>query len=70
MPNATVASNRERIIVVEDEVGALDERVTTIEKMYLEHIAKVDLIIQMGKVILAVVAASFGLDLSIEGGIL
>ena len=70
MPNATVASNRERIIVVEDEVGALDERVTTIEKMYLEHITKVDLIIQMGKVILAVVAASFGLDLSIEGGIL
>ena len=68
MPNATVATNRERIVKVEDDVTALDIRLRSLEDKHHEHIAKVDLIIQMGKVILALVAASLGLDLGIEGG--
>jgi len=68
MPNATVATNRERIVKVEDDVTALDDRLRSLEDKHHEHIAKVELIIQMGKVILTLVAASLGLDLGIQGG--
>ena len=67
-PNATVASNRERIVKVEEDVTALDDRLRNLEDKHHEHIAKVELIIQMGKVILTLVAASLGLDLGIQGG--
>ena len=70
MPNATVASNRERIVRVEEDVTALDERLTSLEKMHIEHIAKMDIIIQMAKVILTLVTASLGVDLGIQGGVI
>ena len=69
-PNATVASNRERIVRVEEDVTALDERLTSLEKMHIEHIAKMDIIIQMAKVILTLVTASLGVDLGIQGGVI
>ena len=69
-PNATVATNRERIVRVEEDVTALDDRLTSLEKMHIEHIAKMDIIIQMAKVILTLVTASLGVDLGIQGGMI
>ena len=70
MVNPTVASNRERIVRVEEDVTALDDRLTSLEKMHIEHIAKMDIIIQMAKVILTLVTASLGVDLGIQGGMI
>ena len=69
MPNATVASNRERIVRVEEDVSALDERVNTLEVLHIEHMAKLDVLIKMGRAIMAVAAATLGLNIGIEGGI-
>ena len=69
MANATVASNRERIVRVEEDVTALEDRVTNLERSHLEVLTKLDIIIKMGRVIMAVVAATLGLEVGIEGGI-
>ena len=69
MPDATPATNRERIVRVEDDVTALEERVNTLEKLHLEHMAKLDILIKMGRAIMAVAAATLGLNIGIEGGI-
>jgi hypothetical protein len=69
MANATVATNRERIVRVEDDVSALDERVNTLEVLHIEHMAKLDVLIKMGRAIMAVAAATLGLNIGIEGGI-
>ena len=68
-PNATVATNRERIVRVEEDVTALEDRVTNLERSHLEVLTKLDIIIKMGRVIMAVVAATLGLEVGIEGGI-
>jgi len=69
MANATVATTRERIVRVEDDVSALDERVNTLEVLHIEHMAKLDVLIKMGRAIMAVAAATLGLNIGIEGGI-
>ena len=69
MPNATVAANRERIVRVEEDGTSLEERVTSLERSHLEVLTKLDIIIKMGRVIMAVVAATLGLEVGIEGGI-
>ena len=69
MANATVASNRERIVRVEEDVTGLEDRVTNLERSHLEVLTKLDIIIKMGRVIMAVVAATLGLEVGIEGGI-
>ena len=68
-PNATVASNRERIVRVEDDVSNLETRVSALEVMHIEHMAKLDILIKMGRAIMAVAAATLGLNIGIEGGI-
>ena len=69
MPNATVATNRERIVRVEDDVSNLETRVSALEIMHIEHMAKMDLLIKLGRTILAIAGATLGLELGIEGGI-
>jgi len=69
MTNVTVATNRERIVRVEDDVSALDDRVNRLEKLHLEHMAKLDVLLKIGRAILAVAGATLGLELGIEGGI-
>jgi hypothetical protein len=54
---------------VEDDVSALDERVNTLEVLHIEHMAKLDVLIKMGRAIMAVAAATLGLNIGIEGGI-
>ena len=68
-PNATVAANRERIVRVEDDLTGLEERVNTLEVLHIEHMAKLDVLIKMGRAIMAVAAATLGLNIGIEGGI-
>tara|TARA_R110002020_G_scaffold41773_1_gene122837 strand:+ start:879 stop:1094 length:216 start_codon:yes stop_codon:yes gene_type:complete len=69
MPNATVASNRERIVRVEEDVSSLEERVNHLDRSHLELISKLDVLIKMGRAIMAVAAATLGLNIGIEGGI-
>ena len=69
MPNATVATNRERIVRVEDDVSNLETRVSALEVMHIEHMAKLDILIKMGRASMAVAAATLGLNIGIEGGI-
>jgi len=69
MANATVASNRERIVRVEEDVTGLEERVNTLEVMHIEHMAKLDVLLKLGRAILAIAGATLGLEVGIEGGI-
>ena len=69
MADATPATNRERIVRVEDDVSNLDTRVSALEVMHIEHMAKMDLLIKLGRAILAIAGATLGLELGIEGGI-
>ena len=69
MPNATVASTRERIVRVEEDVSSLEERVNHLDRSHLELISKLDVLIKMGRAIMAVAAATLGLNIGIEGGI-
>ena len=69
MPNDTVATNRERIVRVEDDVSHLETRVDTLEKRHLAHMAKLDVLLKIGRTILAIAGATLGLELGIEGGI-
>ena len=69
MVNATVATNRERIVRVEDDVTNLETRVSSLEVLHIEHMAKLDVLIKMGRAIMAVAAATLGLNIGIEGGI-
>ena len=68
-PNATVATNRERIVRVEDDVSNLETRVSSLEVLHIEHMAKLDVLIKMGRAIMVVAAATLGLNIGIEGGI-
>ena len=69
MPDATPATNRERIVRVEDDVSSLETRVSALEIMHVEHMAKLDVLLKIGRAILAIAGATLGLELSIEGGI-
>ena len=69
MTDATPATNRERIVRVEDDVSSLETRVSALEIMHIEHMAKMDLLIKLGRAILAIAGATLGLELGIEGGI-
>jgi hypothetical protein len=66
----TVKANQDRIIHLEDDVKDLDERVTNLETNMTDLLARIDIIIKMGRMTLAIVAAALGLDLGIEGGML
>ena len=69
MPDPTTHTNLDRIVRVEDDVGALDERVNTLEMLHIEHMAKLDVLLKIGRAILAIAGATLGLELGIEGGI-
>jgi hypothetical protein len=70
MPDPTTHTNLDRIISVEDDVGALDDRVDTLEKLHLEHMAKLDVLLKIGRVILAIAGATLGFEVGIEGGMI
>jgi len=65
----TVKENLNRIVFLEDDVKELNGRVTTLEANMTDLLARLDIIIRMGRVTLIIVASALGLDVGIEGGV-
>ena len=66
----TVKSNHERIVRLEDDVQEITERLTNLEIKHIDLMARLDVIVKGVKLIIAIVGASLGVDLGIEGGML
>ena len=68
--NMTVKSNHERIVRLEDDVSEIQERLTNLEIKHVDLMARLDVIVKGVKLIIAIVGASLGVDLGIEGGMI
>jgi len=68
--NMTVKANHERIVRLEDDVSEIQERLTNLEMKHIDLMARLDVIVKGVKVIIAIVGASLGVDLGIEGGMI
>ena len=66
----TVKENRDRIVHLEDDVKDLDVRVARLETSMIDLLARIDIIIRMGRATMVIVAATLGIDLGIEGGMI
>ena len=66
----TVKANHERIVRLEDDVSEIQERLTNLEMKHVDLMARLDVIVKGVKVIIAIVGASLGVDLGIEGGMI
>ena len=66
----TVKDNKIRITNNEEDIEALDKRVTKLETEFNLMMGKLDIIIKMGRVMVGMIAAGLGLDLGIEGGMI
>ena len=66
----TVKENAIRIRNNEEDIEALDKRVTKLEGDFNLMMGKLDIIIKMGRVMVGMIAAGLGLDLGIEGGMI
>lgn len=66
----TVKENAIRIRNNEEDIEALDKRVTKLESEFNLMMGKLDIIIKMGRVMVGMIAAGLGLDLGIEGGMI
>ena len=68
--NMTVKQNQERIVRLEDDVIELQDRLTDLEMKHIDLMARLDTIVNGVKLILAIVGASLGIDVGIEGGMI
>ena len=66
----TVKSNHERIVRLEDDVQEINERLTNLEIKHIDLMARLDIIVKGVKIIIAIVGASLGVDIGIEGGMI
>tara|TARA_B100000902_G_scaffold392576_2_gene445208 strand:+ start:77 stop:292 length:216 start_codon:yes stop_codon:yes gene_type:complete len=66
----TVASNHTRIVRIEEDLTVLEEKVETMDKQFIDVMARLDTIMRIGRGIAVMVAASLGFDLGIEGGMI
>ena len=66
----TVKANLERIVGLEDDVKDLDVRVARLETSMIDLLARIDIIIRMSRATIIIVAATLGIDLGIEGGMI
>ena len=66
----TVKANHERIVRLEDDVQEINERLTNLEMKHIALMSKLDTIVNGVKLILAIVGASLGIDVGIEGGMI
>ena len=66
----TVGENKTRIIRLEDDVQDIDNRLSDLEVKHIDLMARLDIILNGLKFITAIVAASLGLDVGIEGGMI
>ena len=65
----TVAENKIRITNNEEDIEALDKRVTKLESDFNLMMGKLDIIIKMGRVMVGMIAAGLGLGLGVPGGL-
>jgi len=70
MSNMTVKQNHERIVRLEDDVQEIQDRLTSLEMKHIDLMARLDVIVNGVKVIIAIVGASLGIDVGIEGGMI
>ena len=63
MTKPTASSNHTRIVRIEEDLGDLEDRMTMIEGSMTDLLARIDIIIRMGRVTLAIVAAALGMDI-------
>lgn len=66
----TVKENQIRITNNEEDIRALDDRVSKLENDFSLMMGKLDVIIKMGRVMVGMIGAGLGLDLGIEGGMI
>ena len=66
----TVRENKTRIIRLEDDVQDIDSRLSDLEVKHIDLMARLDIILNGVKLITALVAASLGFDLGLEGGVI
>jgi len=66
----TVKQNHERIVRLEDDVQEIQDRLTNLEMKHIDLMARLDTIVNGVKLILAIVGASLGIDVGIEGGMI
>lgn len=66
----TVKQNHERIVRLEDDVSEIQDRLTDLEMKHIDLMARLDTIVNGVKLILAIVGASLGIDVGIEGGMI
>ena len=70
MINMTVKQNHERIVRLEDDFQEIQDRLTSLEIKHIDLMARLDTIASGVKIILAIVGASLGIDVGIEGGMI
>jgi tetrahydromethanopterin S-methyltransferase subunit G len=70
MSNMTVKQNHERIVRLEDDFQEIQDRLTSLEIKHIDLMARLDTIASGVKIILAIVGASLGIDVGIEGGMI
>ena len=66
----TVKDNQNRIVRLEDDVQEINERLINLEMKHIDLMARLDIIVKGLKVIIAIVGASLGVDIGIEGGMI
>ena len=66
----TVKQTHERIVRLEDDVQEIQDRLTSLEMKHIDLMARLDVIVNGVKVIIAIVGASLGIDVGIEGGMI
>lgn len=66
----TVKDNLNRIVYLEDDVKELDKRLTDLEFKHADLMGRLDVIVKGIKLITAIVGASLGIDVGIEGGVI
>jgi len=62
----TVAENEIRINRLEDDVQKIDERLANLESMHVDMMARLDVIVKMGRAIMGLIGVGLGIDLGLE----
>ena len=62
----TVAENEIRIDRLESDVQKIDDRLANLESMHTDMMARLDVIVKMGRAIMGLIGVGLGIDLGLE----
>jgi hypothetical protein len=62
----TVAENEIRIDRLEADVQKIDDRLANLESMHTDMMARLDVIVKMGRAIMGLIGIGLGIDLGLE----